>query len=314
MNTTSRAYAFLLCLFLATTAARADVPNTGFNSLFIGHSFFGPFAQGMPDYVAAAGITGHTQTFVFSGGASGAPEALWNNASKRAQIQAALDTGNVELFGMTYHPTYPSTQGYQNWIDYALAANPTTRIFIALPWLTTPGSFDHTTYANLWNGYHENAWPGFIDSIRALYPNVDIFSIPYGKSAVELRLLQNANNLPDAPNLQGNASNSIFTDTLGHAGNILRDLGRLVWLNAIYDVDLSTYSYGPAYNTDLHAVAKAIMDGHNPAYDAAYHVDIDDDRVGDSIDNCPLIPNADQAPSILEPGRGMACEGLPPGC
>ena len=314
MKTMPGLISLLLCIVLSTTHARADVPDPGFNSLFIGHSFFRPFAQGMPSYVSAAGITGHTQSIVFSGGATGAPEALWNNASKRAEIQAVLDTGNVELFGMTYHPTYGTTQGYENWIDYALARNPTTRFFVALPWLTTPANFNTATYASLWNGFNEGAWQTFIDSIRALYPNVDIFSIPYGKSAVELHLLQDANNLPDAPNLQGNASNSIFTDNLGHAGDILVDLGRLVWLNAIYDVDLANYSYGPSYNTDLHAVAKAIMDGHDPAYDAAYHVDIDDDRVGDSIDNCPLISNPDQTPSTLEPGRGVACEGLPPGC
>lgn len=314
MKTRLRFFLLALCFTFSATQATAEVPSPGFHSLFIGHSFFGPFAQGMPDYVGAAGITGHTQTIVFSGGANGTPEAFWNNASKRAEIQAVLDTGNVELFGMTYHPTYPSTQGYEDWIDYALARNPTTRFFVALPWLTQPASFNATTYASLWNGFNTGAWQTFIDSIRTLYPNVDIFSIPYGKSAVELRLLQDANNLPDAPNLQGNASNSIFTDNLGHAGNILVDLGRLVWLNAIYDVDLSTYSYGPSYNTDLHSVAKTIMDGHDPAYDAAYHVDIDGDRVGDSIDNCPLIANPNQTPSVIEPGRGVACEGLPPGC
>ena len=52
--------------------------------------------------------------------ASGTPEALWNNASKKLTITNVLDTGNVELFGMTYHPDYPGTAGYVNWITYAL--------------------------------------------------------------------------------------------------------------------------------------------------------------------------------------------------
>ena len=90
--------ALTLCFSLAGYKAQADVPSSGFKSLFIGHSFFRPFAEGMPDYVAAAGIAGHTQTVVFNGGSNGAPEALWNNASKRDQIQGVLDQGDVDLF------------------------------------------------------------------------------------------------------------------------------------------------------------------------------------------------------------------------
>ena len=96
----------------------------GMNSLLIGHSFFKPYAELMPDYSGAAGIAGHTQTIVYSGGATGTPEALWNNTSKKNTITAALDGGDIELFGMTYHPDYPTTTGYVNWINYALDKNP----------------------------------------------------------------------------------------------------------------------------------------------------------------------------------------------
>ncbi|MEZ5567912.1 MAG: thrombospondin type 3 repeat-containing protein [Halioglobus sp.] len=303
----------ILGLVLSVHHALAVVPNPGFNSLFIGHSFFKPFADGMPDYAGAAGIAGHSQSIVFSGGASGAPQALWENASKRAAIQTVLLGGDVELFVMTYHPNYPTTEGYENWINYALAQNPNTRFALALPWLTNPGSFPSADYANGWNLFHATAWHDLVDELRALYPGVEIYCIPYGQSAGELRLLFDANNLPDVQNLSGSAATSIYSDSFGHPGHILRDLGRLVWLNAIYDVDLSTYSYGPSYITDLNGLAQSIMAGHDPAYDAAYHVDADGDRVGDSLDNCPLIPNADQLDSDNN-GRGDACEGLPPGC
>ncbi len=305
--------AVLLFAVLSAYKVHADVPDPGFNSLFIGHSFFMPFAQGMPDYSGAAGITGHSQSTVFSGGATGAPQALWENASKRNAIQTALNSGEVELLGMTYHPDYPTIEGYVNWIDYALAQNPTTRFALALPWLTSPGSIDAESYANVWNAAHATAWHGIIDTLRALYPGVEIYCIPYGQSAGELRLLFADNNLPDVQNLSGNAATSLFSDAFGHPGHILRDLGRLVWLNAIYDVDLATYAYGPAYNTDLYMIAQSIMAGHDPSYDAAYHVDADGDRVGDTLDNCPLIPNGDQLDTDGN-GRGDVCEGLPPGC
>jgi hypothetical protein len=42
--------------------------------------------------------------------------------------------------------------------------------------------------------------------------------------------------------------------------------------------------------------------------------DSDGDGIFDIDDNCPLIPNTDQAPSSSDPGRGVACEGFPPGC
>jgi hypothetical protein len=306
-------FATFLCVVLSIQNAAGEVPSVGSKSLFIGHSFFEPFADGMPNYAAAAGITGHSQLVVFSGGSSGTPLAFWNNATKSAQIKAYLDSGDVELFAMTTFEAYPSTEGYENWINYALAKNPNTRFALALPWGPYPADNDAATYANGWNLIHTSQWHAFVDELRAMYPGVDIYCLPYGQSAGELRLLLDANNLPDVQSMTGAAANSIYTDALGHPGYILRDLGRLVWLNAIYDVDLTAYSYGPSYITDLNGIATSIMAGHDPDYDAAYLTDSDGDGVGDSLDNCPLIPNPDQLDTDNN-GRGDACEGLPPGC
>jgi hypothetical protein len=304
-------FATFFCVALSAHKVAADVPNPGFNSLFIGHSFFKPFADGMPDYVAAAGLAGHTQSVVFAGGKNGAPQALWENATKGPQIRAILDGGDVELFGMTTF-TNPTIEGYVNWIDYALDKNPTTRFFVGLPWSSYPGRTDAATYAATWLATHSGSWHAFIDSIRALYPGVDIYAIPYGQSAVELRNLLAADNLPGVPNLIGDAVDSIFRDNLGHPGDILQDLGRLVWLNAIYDVDLSKYTYGPSYGTtDLKAIAKSVMNAHDSDYDAAYHVDADGDRVGNSVDNCLIIGNPGQE-DLDGNGVGDLCEHI--GC
>jgi hypothetical protein len=300
-----------LCVVLSAYKVAADVPNPGFNSLFIGHSFFKPFADGMPNYAAAVGIAGHSQLVVFSGGATGAPLALWNNPTKSAEIKAYLNSGDVELFGMTYAPEYPTTEGYKNWIDYALAKNPNTRFALALPWQDFPENYDSATYANYWNLGHTTGWHDFVDEIRALYPGVDIYCIPYGQISGELYVRFDANNLPNYPtnvqNLVGAAETSIYKDEKGHPGFILRDLGRLVWLNAIYDVDLLAGSVG-AFTNDFKAIAQTtIMDAHDPAYDAAYHNDIDGDRVGDSVDNCISTPNPDQELAIGYTDCGAAC-------
>jgi hypothetical protein len=248
---------------------RPDV-ITGFDALFIGHSFFVPFAYGMATDAPAAGFTDHTQSVVFSGGASGAPEALWNNTTKRTQIQGILNGGDVELFGMTYHPSYPSLTGYRNWIDEALAANPDTRFFVALPWLPDPGSYDAGVYRATWQAAHTTLFHNLLDDLRAEYPGVDIYGIPYGQAAVELYSLYDAGQLPDVDTLVSGTGDAIFRDSFGHPDDILVELGRLVWLRAIYDVDLSSYDYDPGFATDLKAIADAIMDGHDPAYDAPW--------------------------------------------
>jgi hypothetical protein len=54
-------------------------------------------------------------------------------------------------------------------------------------------------------------------------------------------------------------------------------------------------------------------DGIGDACDPDFE-DADSDGVADHLDNCPLISNADQTPSTIDPERGEACETLPPGC
>ncbi len=239
---------------------------TGFDSLFIGHSFFRPFAQGMGFHGPNAGFTDHAQDLVIAGGANGAPEALWSDPVKRAQIQAVLGTGEVDLFGMTVHTDYPTLDGYRLWFDYALAHNPDTRFILALPWLPYPATMDAATYSATWHEVHETTWHDTIDTLRSEYPGVDVYGIPYGQAAVELYELFDAGLLPDVDTLVSGSDDSIFNDNLGHADDILVALGELVWLRAIYGVPLSSYAYDPGYTTDLKAIADAIMDEHDPAY------------------------------------------------
>ncbi len=248
-------------------------PVPGFNSLFMGHSFFRPMALEMPFHAETAGIAGHTQSVEFSGGDSGTPLSLWNDAGHRANIQAVLDTGAVELFGMTTGAE-PTTEGYELWFDYALSKNPDTKFFIALPWADFPSEYaDAAAYANFWQPLHDGPWHDFIDELRALYPVVEIFCIPHGQVALELFSLFEAGNLPDISVLTGVAGEGLFKDDKGHGhtDEILYDTMELVWLNAIYGVELDEYAFNPGYITDIKVIAKSIMDAHDSTYNASYH-------------------------------------------
>jgi hypothetical protein len=255
--------------------------NTGFDVLFMGHSRFFPIAAGMPFHVGPTGQAGfpnHTQSSFEAGGVLGSPQELWNNTTTRAAIQAQLNTGNIDLLGMTYHYDAPGMEGYRNWVSYALSKNPDTRFFIGMPQPWYPADYDSATYEAIWNSEHVVAHT-IIDTLRAEFPHVDFFCIPYGQSAVELHKLHSVDNLPDvdylvkpdAPSTIVPDNSSVFWDnSFSHPNQILIDLSELVWLRAIYGVDLSTYNDGSAYTTDLKAIATDITDSHDPDYNAPY--------------------------------------------
>ena len=69
-----------------------EVNPDDYNVLYIGHSFGRLFAQTLEDYAHTAGFSDHSQFIEMSGGASGAPDALWADDEHRKNIKAYLDT------------------------------------------------------------------------------------------------------------------------------------------------------------------------------------------------------------------------------
>jgi hypothetical protein len=243
--------------------------NTDYHSLFMGHSFFIPIAEGMQEHAHRAGFIGHTQHTVFSGGAGGAPQALWEDASKRNAIQDILNSGDIDLFGMTYHAEYPSVDGYINWVEYALQQNPDTKFFIGVPWAAYPDNGNSTTYWSNWDMFHLQIIHGLIDTLGADYPENAFYCIPYGQGAIELYRLFESGDLSDVQTLiRVNGSESIFTDSLGHPDDILITIGQLIWLNAIYGFDLNDYDYDTGYVCDLKGIAQGIMKLHDPNHNS----------------------------------------------
>ena len=239
--------------------------------LFIGHSFFRPFAENMAPVKELAGMEAKDTEVVFSGGASGSPQALWEDASKRNKIQGFLDGGNVELFAMTYEPEYPSDEGYVNWIDYALSNNPDTKFVLALPWPDFPDDYATAQeYSDSWHTGHDGDWQDLLGSFRVSYPDNEFISVPYGQSALELRILQENDELSDVDvmisNTQDDSTDNdigIFVDQKGHADEILVDLGTLVWGKFIYNIEPDTKFLSGTYQVDLPAIANDIADQHS---------------------------------------------------
>jgi len=286
----------------------SPVAAPGLKCLYIGHSFFVPISNTLDDLVADAGVIHDYQT-VFSGGNSGIPSELWKNEAKRTEAQAILNAGDIELLGMTLDSTKVgesfSTEYYEKWIDYAREQNPDTIFMIGLPWKDFPSDSSTADYTSSVRSFVADTWPGILDALRAKYPGVTIIENPYGLAIVEARLLFEAGGLPDIDGLFGDCKEDVtgeascgdylFGDEKGHIGKFARTLTALIWLNRIFNVDLSTYSSpwlsasrtdrlaGITFTTNITAVAKAVLD----AYDAG-------DLCGTT--GCYSIPDGPSAP------------------
>lgn len=102
--------------------------------------------------------------------------------------------------------------------------------------------------------------------MRIEFPSTKIFTIPTGWATFNLYQLNIDSLLLDQINMFGSRENSIFTDQKGHQGDIVLETGGLVWLNSIYNVDLSANTFETSFNTDLHEIAIDIINNHDAEY------------------------------------------------
>ena len=228
--------------------------NSGYNALMIGHSFFRPFAARVGELAIDAGFDEHRDTVVFAGGVNGTPLSFWEDTGpNNAAIKTALDQGDVDVFGMpgSSPETGDIVNGYRQWIEYALENNPDIEVFIGVPWADFPANWEQRAidagYETFIEAYEEAFHIGrihhdLIDSLRAEFSTTNIYCIPYGLAAIELKDLFDGGNLMDDLDFQGE-SDALFTDAKGHAGDIIIQAGLLVWLNAIYGVDLKKAAF-----------------------------------------------------------------------
>ena len=60
-----------------------------------------------------------------------------------------------------------TTEGYENWMDYALSKNPSTMFMIGAPWPDFPRDYDTATYAAMVRGDYTSLVDGIFASLRA---------------------------------------------------------------------------------------------------------------------------------------------------
>ena len=249
----------------------------GLNMLLIGNSFFKPYAEKLDDLAIRAGFEDHTSRRITRGGENGRSISFWNDSSSAAhlQIKAALDQGDVDVFGMTAgNEPDDRTEGHRAWINYALQNNPNITIFIAVPQIDFPADWEQRaqeygfeTIQELYDYFvNDIVHNEMVDVLRVEFPSTKIFTIPTGWASVNLDQMNTDDELLDDISRFGPKVTSLFVDTKGHQGDIIVEAGSLIWLNSIYGVDLSTFSYDTGFNSDLHEVAKQITDSHDPNY------------------------------------------------
>jgi hypothetical protein len=269
----------LMIVFLSCNKEDELVPENpqGYNMLLIGNSFFRPYAENLDALAIDAGFENHSVTGVFRGGDNGRPINFWNDSlsNQHNSIKAALELENIDLFGMTAGrlPDNP-TDGFRDWIEYALQYNPNITIFLSIPPLDFPADWNQTVQDNgfvsieeLYDYFiNETIHSTLVDELRAEFPSTNIFTIPTGWAAINLAQMNQDSLLLDNISMFGPKATSIFTDDKGHQGQLVIETGTLLWLNSIYNVDLNTNTYETGFSTDLHEIAKQIMDNHDSYY------------------------------------------------
>ena len=271
----------LTVLFTACTNTDDTVTDNtqdplGTTMLLIGNSFFKPYASQLDAMAVEAGYTNHTSTLVFAGGENGRPINLWETEdSRHRDIKEALDRGDISVFGMTAGllPENP-TDGFSDWIAYALQNNPDITIFLSIPppdfpnqWEQTAADLGFETIAEAYDNFvNQTVNQTLIDDLRAEFPGTTIFSIPTGRASLVLREMHTNAQLLDDIVFMGPYQNGLFTDEKGHQGKLITMTGALMWLNGIYKEDLETNDFSTGFQTDVHAIAKAEMTNHDANY------------------------------------------------
>ena len=239
----------LLCV--SPLVAQENKNIKGYTGLYMGHSFFKPCEQQLGKIVSGTSIKGHKQYAVIGSGPNGSPKLLWENPIRSQKAKKYLDTGKVDLLVMTYFsPKNSAVEDYSKWFDYAISKNPNVTFMLTIPW--GPGL--HKASEERLNELKRNSGQGMHDSLVALlrkkYPKNKVLFCPYGLGTYELIDRFNDGKLPGVKYLLDTGKKrrkknlpkqeSLLKDERSHPNLLVVKVGTLLWLQTLYDYDLST--------------------------------------------------------------------------
>ena len=246
---------------ITSTTVKHSVDIEGLTVLYAGHSFGMPFAQNLTKLAEFSGIEDHSQRIVFRGGENGVPQAMWENPIVKSEIKKNLDDGNVDVVILIccseelIESRGQSDQAIVEIIEYALSKNTETKFGLAMPWIDFPNNYkdvnDHRFITDM--GYL--AYIEFAKSLSKEFNDLEVFTFYHGVAVYELRKMFENGKLQDIKTLIGPKRTSIFTDQKGHAGDIAKDTGTLIWLKAIYDINPMDIPKIEKYESDIREIA-----------------------------------------------------------
>jgi len=236
----------------------AELSKEGANCLFIGHSFFIPVAKSFDQHAKLNGFSKHKQLTVFSGGQTGAPGNLWKSKKHSEKIKTILETGKIQLFGMTVHKNNSSVDDYKRWIDFALEHNPKTKFMIGLCWARGGPESTAKEFAEA-NLKASKILFERVVQLREAFPRNSIATINYGTAACELKVQFEAGKLNGDISKMVDKNSGLFTDTFGHAGSMIKDLSALIWLKKLYGANFEKFKLSRKYKTDLKMITEKIV-------------------------------------------------------
>jgi hypothetical protein len=233
----------LITAILSNTLIYGDnleIPKTkksGYNCLFVGHSYFIPVAKLFEKLPEKYGVVNHRQQTVFRGGSSGSASAMWKNKSSRKAVQKVLDGGNINLLGLVYHSKAGSSEfdDFKRWVDYALKCNPKTSFFFGHRWESGGPTRKLEEYDRLSRENSEKFYT-ICERLRKIYPKNTFYFVNYGLASVKLKGLFEAGHLSEVSSMVAKET-GVYADKGGHASTLLKELSTLMWLKVLYNVD-----------------------------------------------------------------------------
>ena len=116
-------------------------------------------------------------------------------------------------------------------------------------WDTTASHYGFNTIEELYDYYvNDGIHKNIVDSLRVEFPNTTIFTVPTGWATFQLHQMWE-DSLSWTASAEWGHATSIFTDTRATKAILLER--RVVYMNSIYNYDLSTSTYNTGFNTDL---------------------------------------------------------------